>query len=192
MNLPKIEIPKKPTYIHIADDMDFFELFKKLERKNDNCFLFESLGEKDRSSRYSVIGFDPEHIIRAKQNTLYFDDTPYEVENPYFALRDIVPQDIIARKYAGGLVGYMGYDCINYFEPSVSVKVLIGCLMSLRFFFAPRISIALFEKSGAIIISMNFFESQVAVSSSTLPDRAIILPKLEVGSPLHAHSKASS
>ncbi|MBT3538517.1 anthranilate synthase component I family protein [Candidatus Parcubacteria bacterium] len=123
MNLPKIEIPKKPTYIHIADDMDFFELFKKLERKNDNCFLFESLGEKDRSSRYSVIGFDPEHIIRAKQNTLYFDDTPYEVENPYFALRDIVPQDIIARKYAGGLVGYMGYDCINYFEPSVSVKV---------------------------------------------------------------------
>jgi len=123
MNLPKIKIPRKPTYINFANDIDFFELFKKLERNFDNCFLFESLGEQNRLSRYAVIGFDPQHTIRAKGNKLYFDDKKFEVENPYHALSEIIPQNIIARRYAGGLVGYLGYDCINYFEPSVSVKI---------------------------------------------------------------------
>ena len=123
MQIPKITIPKKPTYIKVANDIDFFELFKKLESRFSNCYLFESLGQKSRSSRYSVIGFDPAHIIRAKENTLYFDEQAFEVDNPYNALREIIPQDIIARRYAGGLVGYMGYDCINYFEPDISVKL---------------------------------------------------------------------
>ncbi|MBI2436162.1 MAG: anthranilate synthase component I family protein [Candidatus Magasanikbacteria bacterium] len=123
MNLPKIEIPKRPTYIHLADDINFFELFKKIEKKYDTCYLFESLGEANHMSRYSVIGFDPTHIIRGKEKKLFFDAEVFDVKNPYYALREIVPQDSISRKYAGGLVGYMSYDCINYFEPSVNVQV---------------------------------------------------------------------
>ena len=34
-----------------------------------------------------------------------------------------MPQDIITRRYSGGLVGYLGYDCVNYFEPSLNVKL---------------------------------------------------------------------
>jgi anthranilate synthase component 1 len=123
MNLPKIEIPKRPTYVHIADDIDFLELFKKIEKRYSTAYLFESLGEASHMSRYSVIGFDPAHSIRGKHTQLFFDDLVFDVENPYLALREMVPQDSISRKYAGGLVGYMSYDCINYFEPSVSVQV---------------------------------------------------------------------
>jgi anthranilate synthase component I len=122
-DLPQIKIPRKPTYVNFANDIDFFELFKKIEKNFDNCYLFESLGEQSRSSRYSVIGFEPEHVIRAKQNTLYFDDQEFEVENPYYALREIVPTEVISRQYSGGLVGYMNYDAVNYIEPSVSVTV---------------------------------------------------------------------
>ncbi|PIT87587.1 MAG: anthranilate synthase component I [Candidatus Magasanikbacteria bacterium CG10_big_fil_rev_8_21_14_0_10_40_10] len=123
MNLPKIQLPKKPTYITLAHDVDFCELFKKIEKQFDNCYLFESLGEPHRASRYSVMGFGPKHIIRAKNKDLFFDDQKLETDNPYYALRQIAPQDIISRRYAGGLVGYMSYEAVNYIEPSVNVKV---------------------------------------------------------------------
>ena len=46
----------------------------------------------------------------------------YASDNPYYLLREIVPQNIISRKYAGGLTGYIGYDCMNYFEPSLKLQ----------------------------------------------------------------------
>ena len=123
MNIPKITIPKKPTYIHVADNINFYNLFRTIEETYDTCFLFESLGEQSRINRYSVIGFDPNHIIKAKNNNLYFDDQQYIVDNPYQELQKIMPQDCIARDYAGGLVGYLSYEAINYFESSVNIKV---------------------------------------------------------------------
>lgn len=120
--LPKIVIPQKPTYTKLAQDVDFFALFKKIETHFDTCFIFESLGEEGKFSRYSTFGFDPQHILRARQNSLFFDDQSYNVENPYFALRQIMPTQTIARNYAGGLIGCLSYDAINYFEPTLSVR----------------------------------------------------------------------
>lgn len=123
MKFPKIQLPQKPHYLKFAEDVDFFALFKKIEKKFDTCFILESLGEHSHISRYSIIGFAPQHIIRAKGKKLFFDEQEFTVENPYLALREIVPQNIIARNYSGGLVGYMSYECVNYFEPKLQVKV---------------------------------------------------------------------
>src|SRR5579872_1501163 len=120
--LPKIHIGQKPIYKKIAEDIDFRQLFKKIEREFENCFLLESLGEEGKFSRYSLLGFDPEHILSAREKTLFIDDEKYETENPYYTLRELMPEQTIAREYAGGLVGYLGYDTINYLEPSVNVK----------------------------------------------------------------------
>lgn len=119
--LPKIILNKKPTYLKIAEGLDLFEVFSKIESKFENCFILESLGEQDSLSRYSIVGFDPQHIISACGQTLFFDDKKFEVENPYFALREIVPQDAIAKFYAGGLVGFLNYETVNYFEASLNL-----------------------------------------------------------------------
>ena len=123
MELPKIHIGAKPTYAKIAEDVDFFELFRALERAYDTCFLFESLGEEGKFSRYSIVGFDPAHIISARENVLTIDGKDYQVKNPYLALREVMPQQAITRHYAGGLIGYLSYEATNYFEPSVNLKV---------------------------------------------------------------------
>ncbi len=120
--LPKIVIGQKPVYKKIAEDIDFQQLFKKIEREYENCFLLESLGEEGKFARYSLLGFDPQKVISARANALFINDEKYEVENPYYALREIMPEQTIAREYAGGLVGYLGYDSVNYLEPSVQVK----------------------------------------------------------------------
>lgn len=121
-NIPKISIGKKPHYRKVADDIDFFELYKKIERRFDTSFIFESLGEEGRFARYSIIGFDPKHIVTGNNKDFTVDATTYTVENPYTALRSIMPEQTIARNYSGGLVGYLGYEATQYFEPTVPVK----------------------------------------------------------------------
>ncbi|MDO8481484.1 MAG: anthranilate synthase component I family protein [bacterium] len=121
--IPTIKISKKPTYIKLAEDVDFFELFRKVEQKFDTCFIFESLGGAGKFSRYSIIGFDPAKIISARENTLFIDGKGTTVRNPYTALRELMPESVLAKNYAGGLVGYLSYEAVNYMEPAVDVKV---------------------------------------------------------------------
>lgn len=122
-----IDLPRKPHYITLTADCDFFELFKKIEKRFTTCFMLESLGEESYISRHSIIGFDPEKIIWAKDNSLFIqerngDCVEYPSDNPYYLLRKLIPQNVIARKYAGGLTGFLGYDSMNYFEPSLQLQ----------------------------------------------------------------------
>jgi anthranilate synthase component I len=123
MKLPKIDLSQKPNYIKLGDGIDFYQLFENIESEFDNCFIFESLGEGSYLSRYSLMGFDPQHIISGRDKEIIFDDQSYEVDNPYLSLREIVPQEAIARNYAGGLVGYLSYEAINFFEPTLNLKI---------------------------------------------------------------------
>lgn len=125
----KIELASKPNLIKLAQDIDFFELFKRIETKYDTCFLLESLGEDSHISRHHAIGFAPAKTIFAKdRHTLAITDNAtgeteiYPCDNPYQLLREITPQHIIARNHTGGLVGYLGYDCVNFFEPTLNAK----------------------------------------------------------------------
>ena len=122
MELPRIKLNKKPTYLKIAEGLDLFEVFSKIETEFENCFILESLGEQNSLSRYSIVGFDPQHIISARGQNLYFDKQKFKVENPYFTLREIVPQDVLSKFYAGGLIGFMSYEAANYFEPSLNLE----------------------------------------------------------------------
>ncbi len=120
-------IPRKAQYIKLTLDTDFFSLFKRIEQHYDTCFLLESLGEESHMSRYSIIGFEPNKLIWAKGNVLSIqntagDVTDYQSDNPYSLLRELIPQDIISRKYSGGLTGYLGYDAMNYFEPALDIQ----------------------------------------------------------------------
>ena len=107
-----IVISQKPTYKKVAEDVDFYALFQQIEKKYDTCFILESLGEQTHESRYSSIGFDPTSII-----------TPSTIKskNPYYALQKMMPTNILSRDYAGGLVGYLSYEAINYMEPAVNL-----------------------------------------------------------------------
>lgn len=124
---PPFELPRKPQYVKVADQCDFFELFKKVEKRYDNCFMLESLGEDSHLARHTIMGFDPEKVIYANGRTLTIEErngetTTLDCENPYFKLRELMPQNIISRMYAGGLTGYLGYDAMNYFEPSMAIQ----------------------------------------------------------------------
>ncbi|MCE2026704.1 anthranilate synthase component I family protein [Sessilibacter corallicola] len=122
-------LSKGPKFVKIAEDIDFYKAFKKIEKRFDVCFLLESLGDKSLTSRYGVIGFDPRYILKSKDvNTLHIEDckefvtSELKCDNAYYALREFIPQKVSDTRYVGGLVGYVGYDAINYLEPSLNIK----------------------------------------------------------------------
>ena len=106
----KITIPKKPRYIKFAEDADFFELFRKIDSVVETCFFLESLGSDGDKSRYSVIGFKPEKVLKSNPKFKYSD------------LHKIMPKGVISEDYTGGLVGYLGFDVFEDFEPKVKIK----------------------------------------------------------------------
>lgn len=120
--MKRINLTQKPVYLKFAQDIDFFDLYKKIEQEFETSFIYESLGEEGKFSRYSIIGFDPKTVISARENTIKTGDIEKTHDNPYSALRDIMPEKTIARNYAGGLVGYISYEAVNYFEPKIKVK----------------------------------------------------------------------
>ncbi|MBV6492313.1 MAG: Aminodeoxychorismate synthase component 1 [Turneriella sp.] len=123
MQIP--HLPAKPHYHFFKTPLDFFTLFGRLEANFANCFLLESLGEESYDSRYSVIGFSPDFDFIAEKGglSIHAKDKTERVDtlNPYFYLRKILQQGILTRHYAGGLVGYLGYDAANFFEPSLNL-----------------------------------------------------------------------
>ena len=70
----KIELIGKPNYKKLTEDYNFFKLFKKIEKKFDTCFLFESLGEESYISRYHILGFDPKYIIYPTHENLIIEN----------------------------------------------------------------------------------------------------------------------
>ena len=108
--MEKIFLAEKPKYIKLADGVDFFELFQRIESSSENCFFLESLGEEADKTRYSIIGFDPEKLIREGENDVRYEN-----------LIEMMPNQTDSREYAGGLVGYMGFDLFTEFEPSLKL-----------------------------------------------------------------------
>jgi anthranilate synthase component 1 len=122
MSIPRLTIGQKPRLKKLPVEIDLYGLFCAVGQTYNDCFLFESLGEPGYTSRYSVFGFDPQYHVSARGNTLTLDGLSYEVENPYYALRELMPPSVLSGHYAGGLVGYLGYDAANYFEPALDVQ----------------------------------------------------------------------
>lgn len=100
-----------------------FNLFKKIYRVFDRVFIFESLTGPRELSEYSIIGFDPDMIVKC--DTSKFQVTNSEgsiiqetdVRDPIAQLRKIIPR-VTTNKYRfiGGAVGYVSYDAIRFWE----------------------------------------------------------------------------
>ena len=125
----KLPTPQSQT---LAVDIDYYSLFKTIQKQTETSYMFESLSEVRHQDNFVSIGFDPVFTVSAIQNTLIFEGDlslifpnikankhVLEVENPYFYLREILPQNLNCKTRQGGLIGYFGYETINYFEPSI-------------------------------------------------------------------------
>ena len=115
-----------PVYREILADLETpVSAFLKIDDGGD-AFLLESVEGGEKWGRYSFLGAAPRQIIRSKGTRVDigpvggpFDSTT--VTDPLDTVRQQlrryrpVPTNDLPR-FAGGLVGYLAYDLVRFFE----------------------------------------------------------------------------
>ena len=99
-----------------------FEVYNKISRNYRYSFLFESLTGPDELAETSIMGFDPELIVKGYFDKITIENREGEIEiiktlTPLDEIKKIVKQtDDITYRYLGGAVGNIDYDAIRLFE----------------------------------------------------------------------------
>jgi anthranilate synthase component I len=105
-----------PLMVDLVADVETpVSAFAKIDN-GEPCFLFESAEKNDESGRFSFIGFDPLVLFSSDETK---SDPLTELQN-LMALFQFVPRPEIPH-FAGGAVGYIGYDVVRFFEPKVPI-----------------------------------------------------------------------
>ena len=117
-----------PVYKEINADLDTpVSAFLKMER-NDYSFLLESVEGQEKIARFSFIGTNPSLIFKSKGKHIEIIDTgkkksrKFDTESsPLDEIKKIMRDFRSAQvpglpRFYGGLVGYIGYDMVRFFE----------------------------------------------------------------------------
>jgi len=119
-----------PVYKEIYADLETpVSAFMKID-SGDYSFLLESVEGGEKIARYSFLGTKPSLVFKSKGNTIEVTEDGRSRRfdtslDPLYEMKEIlnrykfVPISGLPR-FCGGLVGYMGYDMINFFEELAS------------------------------------------------------------------------
>src|SRR6266478_5465085 len=118
-----------PVFAEFVSDSETpVSAFKKVNR-SAYSFLFESTEKNDASGRFSFVGFDPRIVIQSYGREIRvardgieerFSTTtdPLDEVRKLMARYQFVSHPALPR-FAGGAVGFLGYEASRFFEPKV-------------------------------------------------------------------------
>ncbi|HZJ16442.1 MAG TPA: anthranilate synthase component I [Chthoniobacteraceae bacterium] len=115
----------------IADAESPVSAFQKID-DGGYSFLFESVEKSDQVGRYSFVGAQPRIIFESRGRDIRITENgavrAFETaRDPLHELQSLmeryrlVPSPAVAEsRFVGGAVGYLGYDMVRFFEPTVT------------------------------------------------------------------------
>src|SRR5215510_9468071 len=109
-----------PLYCEVPADLETpVSAYLKVARGR-NSFLLESVEGGERLARYSFIGTEPYRTIRSgpfPNGDGVCEDPLLAVEAELARFKPVAVKEL--PRFTGGAVGYLGYECMKYFEPRV-------------------------------------------------------------------------
>ena len=173
-----------PISVEILADMETpLSVFKKLGNQ-PYSYLFESVEGGEKWARYSLIGLPASTVIKIFNNEIQIWEDGKIVEE----LSSVDPlkfieeyQENIKVKvneelpgFTGGLVGYLGYDCIRYIEPRLSQSNLPDPLGTPDALFMLSEEVAVFDnlnnKLHLIVLSKSESKEDISSASQRLKE----------------------
>ena len=111
-----------PKIIPLVYTETQFEIYNKISRNYKYSFLFESLTGPDELAETSIMGFDPELILKGYFDRVTIQNRDGEIQTiqtkaPLEVIKEYVKQtEDMSYRYLGGAVGNIDYDAIRLFE----------------------------------------------------------------------------
>src|SRR5256885_15148491 len=102
-----------PVFVDfVADGETPASVYQKLDDRG-HSFLFESAEQTEQSGRYSFLGFYPRLVVRGEKG----EDPLAALEKVMARFRFVAQPDL--PRFAGGAVGFLGYDVARYFAKAL-------------------------------------------------------------------------
>ena len=124
-NLPTKVVPVVETIP--ADLLTPLSVYLKLSDGAENSFLLESVEGGKSLARYSFIGADPEYVVTGTDRKMVISGKDGKRET-HGGVLDLVKKhfselkadnDLDLPSFIGGAIGYLGFECSEWFEPSL-------------------------------------------------------------------------
>ena len=173
---------KIPVSLEILADMETpLSVYNKLANEPFS-YLFESVEGGEKWARYSLIGLPCSKVIKVynKQIQIFkygkieeeiIVSDPLEFLENYHEETKVKFDDELPM-FTGGLVGYLGYDCIGYIEPRLSNSSLPDPLGTPDALFLVSEEVAVFDninnKLHLIVLSESESEADVSKAEERL------------------------
>lgn len=115
----------------VADAETPVSAFQKIGGDAQDAFLFESVEKSEQAGRYSFVGSGARIRFESRERSIRILDEGKErrfetTRDPLHELEELmqryryVPAPALAdARFAGGAVGYLAYDVVRFFEPTV-------------------------------------------------------------------------
>jgi anthranilate synthase component 1 len=122
-----------PLIVDLVADVETpVSAFAKIDN-GDPCFLFESAERNEELGRFSFIGFDPLVIFNSADCK---GDPLTQLQQTLARFTFVAPTDV--PHFVGGAVGYVGYDVVRFFEPTVPLHLRDDLKIPEMIFMIPR------------------------------------------------------
>jgi len=114
--------PSTPKIISLSLDGNQFEIYNKISRNYSHSFLFESLTGPEELAETSIMGFDPELIVKGYYDKVTIESRDGTIEtistsDPLNKVKELVLKTTDQTyRYLGGAVGHINYDAIRLWE----------------------------------------------------------------------------
>jgi anthranilate synthase component I len=165
-----IELAKRGNVIpvfaeFIADGETPVSAFKKLDC-GGYSFLFESTEKNDVSGRFSFVGVDPRVVLQCYgREVRIMDGNERRLETSSDPLDEV--RKLMARyqfsshpelpRFAGGAVGFIGYEAIHFFEPKVPLAQQDDLQLPEALFMIPSALLVFDHRLRSLKIIVNAF-----------------------------------
>lgn len=122
--------------------------------KSRLSFLFETAATTETIGRYSFVGADPRKVIKTGPGHGEATDPLPLLEKELAKSRVAIVPSIQLPEMTGGAVGYVGYDCVKYFEPKTrrdDVKDILKVPESFFMLFDTLVALDHFQQTVKVI-----------------------------------------
>lgn len=152
-----------------------FKILKNLSRQ---CYILESLEDKERTGRFTFLGYDPKLEISCLNGVLTIKNgakLSIETRDPGKYIRQIVdenrgPSFPWLPPFSGGLVGYFSYDYIKYAEPNLNLDAR--------------------DEENFKDVDLMLFDKVIAFDRLT--DQILLIVNMKTDSPVENYNKAAA